>query len=116
MIKGVKIGIDARMLSYEKSAIINAKIKSLDCKMIYPPQNLVDIIWKNKPMKSDAPVFKQEIEYIGNFLATCGTFLFKFQTLFQDRAHVRNLRKLEIGSEIFSRLMRKVHLRRPKST
>ncbi|KAF8317040.1 Creatinase aminopeptidase [Amanita rubescens] len=64
-VKGVRIGIDARMLSHEKSLVINAKISSLDSKMVYPPQNLVDLIWKNKPPKSKAPVFKQEIEYTG---------------------------------------------------
>ncbi len=69
-VKGVRIGIDARMLSHEKSLVINAKISSLDSKMVYPPQNLVDLIWKNKPPKSKAPVFKQEIEYTGNLLAS----------------------------------------------
>ncbi|KAK2464776.1 hypothetical protein APHAL10511_003194 [Amanita phalloides] len=64
-VKGSRIGIDARMLSHEKSLVINSKITTLDSKMIYPPQNLVDLVWKNKPPKSKAPVFKQEIEYTG---------------------------------------------------
>ncbi|KAM6501799.1 Creatinase/aminopeptidase [Amanita muscaria] len=63
--KDAKIGIDARMLSHEKSVAINSKINSVNCKMVYPPQNLIDLVWKNKPPKSKAPVFKQEIEYTG---------------------------------------------------
>ena len=69
-VKGVRIGIDARMLSHEKTLVVNAKINSLDSKMVYPPQNLIDLIWKNKPQKSKAPVFKQEIEYTGTPLAS----------------------------------------------
>ena len=63
------------MLSFEKSVIINETINSLDSKIVYPPQNLVDLIWKDKPLKSDAPVFKREIEYIGPFLPHRVVFL-----------------------------------------
>ncbi|KAF8633799.1 hypothetical protein AX15_001241 [Amanita polypyramis BW_CC] len=64
-VKGARIGIDARMLSHEKSVVINGKIGLADSKMVYPPQNLIDLIWKNKPPKSKAPVFKQEVEFTG---------------------------------------------------
>lgn len=64
-IKGARLGIDARMLSHEKSVVINAKINGTDSKMVYPPQNLIDLVWKSKPSKSKASVFKQEIEYTG---------------------------------------------------
>lgn len=62
------------MLSHEKSVVINAKINALDSKMVYPPQNLIDLIWKNKPQKSKAPVFKQEIEYTGTFITSLRYF------------------------------------------
>ncbi|KAF8634266.1 hypothetical protein AX17_004223 [Amanita inopinata Kibby_2008] len=63
--KGSRIGIDARMLPHEKSVAISARINSVDSKMVYPPQNLVDLVWTNKPTKSKAPVFRQDIEYTG---------------------------------------------------
>ena len=64
------------MVSQEKAVIINANIQSLDCKIVYPPQNLVDLIWKNKPGKSDAPVFKQKTEFKGAFLANVRRFFY----------------------------------------
>ncbi|KAF9455250.1 Creatinase/Prolidase N-terminal domain-containing protein, partial [Collybia nuda] len=63
--KGDKIGIDARMISHEKATLINSKIQSLDSKLIYPPQNLVDLVWKDKPAKSKAPIYIQPYEFTG---------------------------------------------------
>ena len=66
----MRIGIDARMLSHE---IINAKINSI---IVYPPQNLVDLIWTNQPLKCEAPVFKQEIAYRGTVIANVRYFFY----------------------------------------
>ena len=58
--------------------------------MVYPPQDLVDLVWTNQPPKCKAPVFKQEAVYRGTFIANMQYFY--IQTLFQDKARVKNLR------------------------
>ncbi|KAG6864959.1 hypothetical protein C0991_005908 [Blastosporella zonata] len=67
---GARIGVDARMLSYDKASLINDKIFRVDSKFVYPPQNLVDLVWKDKPPKSKAPIFIQPIEFSGVSAAT----------------------------------------------
>ncbi|KAJ6526974.1 aminopeptidase-P [Mycena vulgaris] len=63
--KGSRIGIDARMISHEKATLLNGKLGPLDSKLIYPPQNLVDLSWKDKAPKSREPVYRQPIEFTG---------------------------------------------------
>lgn len=53
------------MISHEKAVLINSKINSKNSKLIYPPQNLVDLIWKDKPTKSLQKVYIQGIEFTG---------------------------------------------------
>ncbi|KAK6996964.1 Creatinase aminopeptidase [Favolaschia claudopus] len=63
--KNCRIGIDARMISHEKATLLTNKLTPLDSKMIYPPQNLVDLAWKDKVSKSKEPLFRQPIEFTG---------------------------------------------------
>ena len=63
--KDSRIGIDARMIAHEKAVLINSKIVGKGSKLIYPPQNLVDLIWKDKPTKSLEKVYMQAIEFTG---------------------------------------------------
>jgi hypothetical protein len=65
--RGSRIGIDARMISHEKATLISNQLSSLDSKMIYPPQNLIDLVWKDKAAKSREPLFRQPIEFTGVF-------------------------------------------------
>ncbi|KAG6844836.1 hypothetical protein H0H87_003267 [Tephrocybe sp. NHM501043] len=65
-----RIGVDARMLAYEKASLVNDQIQRTNSKFIYPPQNLVDLVWKDKPPKSKAPIFLQPIEFAGVSAAT----------------------------------------------
>jgi Xaa-Pro aminopeptidase len=51
-----RIGIDTRMISHEKATLLNSKLSSMESKLVYPPQNLVDLIWKAKPIKPDAAI------------------------------------------------------------
>ncbi|EAU90984.2 aminopeptidase-P [Coprinopsis cinerea okayama7 len=64
-VRNSRIGLDARMISHEKATLINSKLSSLDSKLVYPPQNLVDLVWKDKPEKSKASVYIQPIEFTG---------------------------------------------------
>jgi len=39
------------MISHEKATLLNSKLAPLGSKLISPPQNLVDLVWKEKPGK-----------------------------------------------------------------
>ncbi|KAF9557488.1 Creatinase/aminopeptidase [Agrocybe pediades] len=64
-VRSSRIGIDARMISHEKATLLNTKIASKDSKLVYPPQNLVDLIWLDKPTKSLEMVYIQSTEFSG---------------------------------------------------
>lgn len=53
------------MLSHEKAVLLNAQLQSKSSKLHYPPQNLVDLIWKEKPPRSKAPIFVQPMKLAG---------------------------------------------------
>lgn len=60
-----KIGIDARLISYEKAAALNNELKAKDSRLFYPPQNLVDLVWKEKPARSREPIYVQSHDFTG---------------------------------------------------
>ncbi|KAI0338240.1 Creatinase/aminopeptidase [Trametopsis cervina] len=64
-VKDCRVGIDARMLSYEKATRLNGLLQPKNAKLFYPPQNLVDLIWKEKPPRSREPVFVQPLKLAG---------------------------------------------------
>jgi Xaa-Pro aminopeptidase len=64
-VNGHRIGIDGRMISYEKASFLNSKLGPLNTKLTYPVQNLIDFIWKPKPPKSTNKVFIQPREFTG---------------------------------------------------
>ncbi|KAI6165981.1 Creatinase aminopeptidase [Pisolithus thermaeus] len=63
--KGTKVGIDARMISHEKATRLNTELNAKGSKLIFPPQNFIDLCWKDKPLRSREPVFIQSIEFSG---------------------------------------------------
>lgn len=74
-----RIGVDARVISHENATFINSKIRSLASKLIYPPQNLVDCIWDEKPKTSFEMVYIYPMEFAGSPL-----FLFRIFRLPTD--------------------------------
>ncbi|KXN87696.1 putative Xaa-Pro aminopeptidase P [Leucoagaricus sp. SymC.cos] len=60
-----KIGIDARMISHEKAAMIDSKLMNLNSKFVFPPQNLINLVWRDKPSKPRGVVYVLGIEYTG---------------------------------------------------
>ena len=60
-----KIGIDARLISYAKATALNNALKPKNAKLYYPPQNLVDLIWRDKPQRSREPIYVQPPEFTG---------------------------------------------------
>ncbi|EPS97203.1 hypothetical protein FOMPIDRAFT_38540 [Fomitopsis schrenkii] len=63
--RDARIGIDARMISHEKASSLNPILHQRGSKLVYPPQNLVDLIWAEKPSRSKEPVYVQAIELSG---------------------------------------------------
>lgn len=56
------------MISHEKFVVISSKINLINAEIVHPRQNLVDLVWRNRPMRSEEPVFKHGIEYAGTLL------------------------------------------------
>jgi len=75
-VRNSRIGVDARMISHENGTFIGIKIKSLESKLIYPPQNLVDLIWDERPDNSLAMVYIYSTGFAGSpfFLLRIFTF------------------------------------------
>ncbi|KAH7928918.1 Creatinase/aminopeptidase [Leucogyrophana mollusca] len=63
--KDARIGIDARMIAHEKATQLNTQLNIKNSKLIYPPQNFVDLTWKDKPLRSKDPIFIQSSEFTG---------------------------------------------------
>ena len=66
------------MISHEKASLLNSKLGAIQSKLVYPPQNLVDLIWKAKPVKPDAAIYIQSTEFAG----VCFSFFFKKKMVF----------------------------------
>ncbi|KAL0070038.1 hypothetical protein AAF712_002935 [Marasmius tenuissimus] len=60
-----RIGIDGRMISYEKATLLKHKIKLVGAKLVYPTRNLVDLIWKERPTRMQGPVYIHGRELTG---------------------------------------------------
>ena len=60
-----RVGIDARMISHEKATTLNNAIAPKKTKLVYPLQNLVDLLWVEKPSRPKEPIFVQPLKYAG---------------------------------------------------
>ena len=49
---GTRIGIDARMISWAVASVLNTAVQRKGAKLVFPTQNLVDLVWKTKPARS----------------------------------------------------------------
>ena len=60
-----RVGVDARMISNETAEQFYPLLKAKNSKLVFPSQNLIDLIWTNKPLRSKNKIFVQPIEYTG---------------------------------------------------
>jgi Xaa-Pro aminopeptidase len=60
-----RVGVDARMISNETAHQFYPLLQTKKSKLVYPSQNLIDLIWVNKPVRSKKKIFVQPIEYTG---------------------------------------------------
>lgn len=63
--EGSRVGLDARMISWAKASALNTAITKAGAKLVFPAQNLVDLVWKTRPQRSKDPIFKQPRKYAG---------------------------------------------------
>ncbi|KAK7051058.1 hypothetical protein VNI00_005170 [Paramarasmius palmivorus] len=63
--KNSVIGIDPRTISYASATTLAASVNKVQSKVAYSQQNLVDIIWDDKPKRSQAKVFLHGLEFTG---------------------------------------------------
>ncbi|KAL0574111.1 hypothetical protein V5O48_007844 [Marasmius crinis-equi] len=64
-VSGSRIGIDARFITQATTVLLNTRFKRTGSEMVYPEENLVDAVWKDKPSPSEAPVFIQPYKFTG---------------------------------------------------
>ncbi|CAL1705996.1 unnamed protein product [Somion occarium] len=64
-VKESRIGIDARMIEHRKATDLNSQLVAKKSKLVYPPQNLIDLIWKEKPSRSKEAIFVQPLHFTG---------------------------------------------------
>lgn len=67
--KDARVGVDARMISYSKATELNNQLTPKGSKLVYPPQNLIDLVWKDKPLRSKEPIFVHPMEFTGRSTA-----------------------------------------------
>ncbi|KAI0283706.1 Creatinase aminopeptidase [Russula aff. rugulosa BPL654] len=60
-----RVGVDARMISNETAQQLYPLLQARKSKLVYPSQNLIDLIWVNKPVRPKNKIFVQPIEYTG---------------------------------------------------
>ncbi len=60
-----RVGVDARMISNEVAQQLYPLLQARKSKLVYPSQNLIDLIWVNKPVRPKNKIFVQPIEYTG---------------------------------------------------
>lgn len=62
--------MDARMVSWAKASALNSAVQKLGAKLVFPSQNLVDLVWKSKPPRSKEPIFIQSRRFAGQDAAS----------------------------------------------
>ena len=60
-----RVGVDARMISNETAQQFYPLLKAKKSKLVYPSQNLIDLIWVNRPLRPKNKIFVQPIQYTG---------------------------------------------------
>ena len=53
------------MLSNETATQLYPLLQAKRSKLVYPSQNLIDLIWEHKPTRSKNKIYVQPIEYTG---------------------------------------------------
>lgn len=63
--RGSKIGIDSRMIAHERATRLFKGLYDRGSRLVHPRQNLVDLVWEDRPKRPKDAVFVQPEEYAG---------------------------------------------------
>ncbi|CAG8538886.1 12378_t:CDS:2 [Acaulospora colombiana] len=63
--RGSKLAIDSRMISHERATRLYKGLYDRGSKLSHPRQNLVDLIWEDRPKRPRDPVYVQPVEFTG---------------------------------------------------
>lgn len=63
--RGSKIGIDSRMISYERATRLYKGLCERGSKLAHPRQNLVDLVWDRRPKRPKNYIYMQPVEFTG---------------------------------------------------
>lgn len=63
-----RIGIDPFLIQASEFHRIHDKLQEKGHKLLAIPQNLVDLVWKNRPQPKLKPLEPLELRFSGNFL------------------------------------------------
>ena len=90
------------MISNETAQQLYPLLQAAKSKLVYPSQNLIDLIWLNKPVRSKNKIFVQPIEYTGE---SNTKFLYSRDSLIgntrvQAKMPQENLSTCESGSKL----------------
>jgi len=64
-VRDSQIGIDARTLCCTKAIELRNRLRPKGSKLVYPPQNLIDLVWKDKPSRPREPIYIHPIQFTG---------------------------------------------------
>ena len=64
-IKDSHIGIDARVLCCAEAIELNDRLPPNRSTLVYPPHNLIDLIWKGRPPRPRAPIYIHPMQFTG---------------------------------------------------
>jgi Xaa-Pro aminopeptidase len=62
---GQKVGVDPRLLSYKEYGDLKARLEKKGVQLAPVSENLVDLIWTDRPAGRSDPAFAQDVRYSG---------------------------------------------------
>ncbi|KAF8530500.1 Creatinase aminopeptidase [Hysterangium stoloniferum] len=63
--RGVRIGVDSRLISYTQGKKLQEALLPRASSLAFPWQNLIDLIWKDRPSRPKNPVNLQPLQFAG---------------------------------------------------
>ncbi|KAJ3313276.1 hypothetical protein HDV04_002260 [Boothiomyces sp. JEL0838] len=63
--KNSTVAIDPTLITYEKSKVLKEKLEKAGHKLVSSQQNLVDLVWEDKPSPPTNPVMVLDVKYAG---------------------------------------------------
>ncbi|KIJ54668.1 hypothetical protein M422DRAFT_24575 [Sphaerobolus stellatus SS14] len=63
--KGAKVGVDSRLIPYSFALKLRSELALRDSVLVYPWQNLIDLLWKERPPRPPHPIHIHPLTFAG---------------------------------------------------